>query len=575
MLNRAILALLRRYGPLLILAGCGAPDAPPASHTPAADMIIVGGAVYTGKGMETAQGVAVEGGRISAVGDRAAIEALRGPSSVYVDLQGAALFPGFTDAHAHLLGIGLRELTLNLEGIGSIEELTDVVSANVSETGAGETVYGRGWIETNWPEGRAPNRDDLDEVSPDNPVLLERADGHAMVVNSAALAKAGIDEKTADPAGGLIERDGNGRPTGVLIDNAQNLVAGLIESPSADTRREAFEVGAEVYARYGWTGVHNMSVDSRDVPLMEELAGASSQTAGHARLPIRVYNALDASGLDWLESNAPHTDKTGRIVTRALKLYADGALGSRGAALSEPYSDRPDTSGLLLMEAPQALEMMKRAHKAGVQVAAHAIGDRGNRLVLDWFEQTLPEADRASARWRVEHAQILHTEDIPRFARLGAIASMQPSHAIGDLFFAPARLGSARLDGAYAWRSLLDSGAVIAGGSDAPVERGDPLIEFYAAVARRSLEGFSNEDWRADQAVSRAEALAMFTSAPAFASFAEDRLGAIEVGKAADFTAFSADIMTIPPEEILRAKAVLTVVDGKIIYDGRGRSPEE
>jgi predicted amidohydrolase YtcJ len=486
-----------------------------------------------------------------------------GEATALVDLAGAALYPGFVDSHAHLLGIGMRELTLNLEGVSSIEELVDIVAAAAQETPEGETIYGRGWIETQWPEKRFPSRADIDEASDAHPVILERADGHALVANSMALERAGVTRETADPDGGRIERDAAGEPTGMLIDNAMSFVAALVAAPSETARREAYAVGADVYAAYGWTGVHNMSVDLADLALIDA-------EAAEGGLAIRVYNAIDKTGYEAIAAG-PRRNNSGRIVTRAVKLYVDGALGSRGAALIEPYSDRPDTSGLLLMTHEEAAPLFERALRDGVQIATHAIGDRGNKLVLDWYEEAfakVPADERkvANPRWRVEHAQVLRHEDIARFSKLGVIASMQPSHAIGDLYFAPARLGDARLDGAYAWRSLLDAGAVIAGGSDAPVERGDPLIEFYAAVARKDLEGKFGPEWRPSQKVSRAEALAMFTSAPAFASFQEADLGTIEVGKKADFTAFSKDIMTAPEAEILTAKTAMTVVDGEIIY---------
>ncbi|GAB4521944.1 MAG: amidohydrolase [Amphiplicatus sp.] len=494
------------------------------------------------------------------VGARADIDPLAGRDAEVIELESGALYPGFVDSHAHLLGIGLRELTLNLEGVGSIDELVDIVAANVTESPPGATVYGRGWIETGWPEKRMPTRDDLDPVSPDNPVVLTRADGHAAVVNSAALAAAGVDAQTPDPEGGRIEKDASGRPTGMLIDRAMDLVSPLIGAPDEARRNEAYAVGARVYAAYGWTGLHNMSVEPEDVAIMERLAAQGD-------LPIRVYNALEPAGLDWLEENAPRTDDTGRVITRAVKLYADGALGSRGAALFEPYADAPDTAGLLLMTPDEAKALMRRALAAGVQVCTHAIGDKANALALDWYAEALQGA-QGEPRWRIEHAQIVRPADIPRFAALGVIASMQPSHAIGDLFFAPARLGPGRLDGAYAWRSLIDADAIIAGGSDAPVERGDPLIEFYAAVARRSLDGFQGEDWRPEEAVTREEALKMFTLWPAYASFQESALGSIEPGKRADFTAFSKDIMTIPVAEIPTARATLTVVDGVVAYRG-------
>lgn len=546
-------ALTVAFGCLALLGSCQ------KSPSRAADFVISGGPIYTGASEVPVEAVAVTHGQVTGVGSIAEIEPLVGAHTERIDLAGAAMFPGFTDAHAHLLGIGMRELTLNLEGVGSVAELVEIVARETSKLAPGDVLYGRGWIETGWPENRFPNRDDLDPVAPNNPVVLFRADGHAAVVNSAALAAANIDEAAKDPEGGRIERDAAGRPTGMLIDNAMGLVSSLVPKPDKARRREALKVGSEVYARYGWTGLHNMSVDPADVPLIEALADAGD-------IQIRVYNAIDPDGLDALAASGPRKNKDGRVVTRAVKLYMDGALGSRGAALLDPYSDRPDTNGLLLMTGEEADAYFAKASKAGLQVCVHAIGDRGNRLTLDGFEKAFGGVDDKDRRWRVEHAQVLSLADIPRFAKLKVIASMQPSHAIGDLFFAPARLGPERLNGAYAWRSLLDTGAVVAAGSDAPVERGDPAIEFYAAVARRSLDGFQGADWHAEEAVSRAEALRMLTAAPAYASFQDQALGVIEVGREADFTAFDIDLMTAPESDLPKAKAVLTVVAGKVAY---------
>lgn len=523
--------------------------------------IFTGGPIYTGdEENPTVEAVAVSGGAIVAVGTRDIVERGASGDVAIVDLDGAAMYPGFTDAHAHLIGIGLRELTLNLENVGSVAELVSIVAENAQAASDGQTVYGRGWIETGWPEERMPNRIDLDPVSRNNPVVLFRADGHAAVVNSAALEAAGINDATPDPDGGRIDRDQYGRATGILIDKAMGLVAGLIEAPSSAQKRDAYEKGSDVYAAYGWTGLHNMSVDPADVAIMEKLSADGA-------LDIRVYNALDRSGFDMLEASGPRVSDNVKIITRTIKLYVDGALGSRGALLADPYSDAPETSGLLLLPEDQAKNYFNRAIPAGIQIVTHAIGDKGNTLVLDWYENTFARnQDAGDLRWRIEHAQILDTDDIPRFAALGVIPSMQPSHAIGDLFFAPNRLGPNRLDGAYAWRALIDAGAIIAGGSDAPVERGDPLIEFYAAVARRGLDGTQTQDWRPAQAVTREEALKMFTLWPAYASFQEGLLGTIEPGKRADFTVFSKDIMTVPEAEILSAKPVMTVIDGEIVF---------
>ncbi|MCI5048602.1 MAG: amidohydrolase [Aquisalinus sp.] len=483
------------------------------------------------------------------------------PDAEEIKLGEAIAFPGFTDAHAHLDGIGFRELTLNLEGTSSVEELKSRVAEEVGETTPGDVIYGRGWIETGWPEGRFPNRYDLDEAAPDNPVILGRADGHAAVVNSRAIELSGITDETPDPSGGAIERDENGVATGILIDNAENLVRGLIATPSPERRKEALQKGAEVYAAYGWTGVHSMSVNQADTELLIQLEE-------EGRLPIRVYNSLTPAGLDDLAETGFWEMNDGKLTTRAIKFYVDGALGSRGALLKEPYADQQKTRGLQLITKEQAVGAYRKALANDIQVTTHAIGDRGNTLVLDWYEEVLADHD-GDPRWRIEHAQVIDPADIPRFAALGVIASMQPSHAIGDLHFAPARLGDERLRGAYAWRSLTDAGAVIAGGSDAPVERGDPMIEFYAAVGRTDLAGFQGANWHPEEALSRAEALAIFTKNPAYAAFMENRLGTIEVGKKADFTVLSADIMTIPVEQIPDVKAVMTIVDGKVVYDAR------
>lgn len=520
-----------------------------------ADLMIWGGPIYTNAKTPTAEAVAIKDGRIAFVGSRAAAQRHLGKATEVVDLKGAALFPGFTDSHAHLRGIGERELSLNLEGSKSAAEAVSRVKAYLTARKPSGPVWGRGWIETGWPEGRFLEKGDLDPIAPDRPVLLTRADGHALVANSAALKAAGIDETTAAPAGGEIVKGKDGKPTGMLVDNAMDLVAKLRLPPSEADRRAAFDAAFKVEAAYGWTGVHSMSVAWADVGLLETL-NAEGKT------PLRVYNAVDVGQAGPLFDGGPRATKDGRIVTRAVKLYADGALGSRGAALFEPYADAPGTTGLILTPPERMREALAKAKASGIQVAAHAIGDRGNANVLDLMAEQKPQG----LRWRIEHSQVVRPADIPRFAKEGIVASMQPSHAIGDLHFAPARLGDARLVGAYAWETLTKSGAVVAGGSDAPVERGDALIEFYAAVARRDLQGFSAPNWRPKEALSRAEALKLFTSNAAYARFAEKDLGAIEVGKIADLSAFSVDLMKAPEADIPKGHAVLTVVDGKVVY---------
>ncbi len=533
----------------------------------AQELLIRGGTIYTGvEAQPTAEVVLVQNGRIAYVGAAAGLPEVEYAETL--DLLGATMFPGFTDGHAHLDGVGWRELTLNLEGSTSVVDAMARLTAWAAAHPDGPIV-GRGWIETRWPESangaRFLTAADLDAAAPGRVVLLSRADGHAVVASTPALEAAGINASTAAPSGGEILKGPDGQPTGLLVDAAEQLVAGLMPQADPEALRDAYRAGFRVEAAYGWTGVHFMSAPWRDIPLLESMA-----EAGEA--PLRVYNSVTPDGAAALIAGGPRSVADGRIITRAIKYYADGALGSRGAALFEPYSDRPDTTGLMQITGAEIVPLYEAALRGGIQIATHAIGDRGNASVAEWYAQALrevPAADRPNGqdvRWRIEHAQILRPSDYHWFRDLPIIASMQPSHAIGDLYFAPARLGEARLDGAYAWHSLVDMGVIVVGGSDAPVERGAPLIEFYAAVARRDLEGNQGPDWRPNEAVDRATALKMFTLWPAYASFREDELGTIEVGKRADFTAFSVDLMTAPAADIPRGHATLTVVDGVVVY---------
>jgi hypothetical protein len=526
------------------------------STAKAGDLLIHGGPIHTGvDAAPTAQAVLIRDDKILFVGDLAAAKAKAAKDVRDIDLKGAAAYPGFVDAHAHLTGIGLRELTLNLDQVKSVAELVAAVKAYAAAHPEG-AIYGRGWIETHWPEKRFPTKADLDAAAPGRIVVLGRSDGHASVASTAALAKAGITAATPAPAGGQILKGPDGQPDGMLIDHAQSLVEGVIPPPSLALKREALEKAGQLYASRGWTGLANMSVETEDHALLAALAG-------EGRFGLRVDNYMDPSAAGLVLSFGPFEDKTGLIRVRGIKLYMDGALGSRGAALLEPYSDA-EGLGLQLTQRDKGLSLMKKAKAVNAQVAMHAIGDRGNRMTLDWFEEAL--AGDTQARWRIEHAQIVADTDLPRFAKLGVIASMQPSHAIGDLFFAPARLGQDRLHEGYRWNDFLKAGVVVAAGSDAPVEVGDPRIEFYAAVYRHSLDGFANADWHLEEAVTRAEALKMLTLAPAYAAFREKELGTLEAGKKADLTAFDKDLMTIEPKAILTAQPVLTVVDGKVAF---------
>jgi hypothetical protein len=521
-------------------------------------LLIAGGPIHTGvAGAPPVEAVAIRGDRIVFAG--ALAEARRAaPDARTIDLGGAAAFPGFVDSHVHLTEVGFREMTLNLEGSASIAEVQARLKAWAKEQPKGP-INGRGWIETHWPEHRFPTRADLDAVVSDRPVYLGRSDGHAGVANTAALALAGITASTPNPEGGEILRDAKGEPTGMLVDNAQHLMRDRLPQPDKAAKREALGRADRLYRSRGWTAGHHMSVDQESLDVLRAMAGAGA-------LSIRVDNYMDIPFAGEVLSAGPSTDASGKVRLRGVKIYADGALGSRGAALLAPYSDKPGSMGLLVTPHETMIEVMTKAKASGAQVAVHAIGDRGNRLTLDAMAEVLGAA-HTDRRWRIEHAQILSLQDLPRFAAMGVIASMQPSHAIGDLYFATDRLGAERLKGAYAWRSLLESGAVVCAGTDAPVEKGDPLIEFYAATYRHALNGFAGPNWGLDQAVSRAQALHMITAAPAYAVGREAELGTIEAGKRADITVFSKDLMSVEPAEIIKAKAVMTVVDGQVVYE--------
>jgi predicted amidohydrolase YtcJ len=525
----------------------------------AEDLLISGGPIYTGDAKQPrVEALLIRGEKIVFAG---ALEQARrqAANARPINLDGGAAYPGFVDSHAHLTGIGLRELELNLEGVTSIEALATALKEWAKAHPGADPITGRGWIETHWPEKRFPTRADIDRAVSDRPVFLERADGHAAIANSRALALGGVDAKSVDPAGGKILRDTAGAPTGMLIDAAMDRVYSKLPALTFERRREALERAVALYAARGWTAVHNMSATREEVSILEDLARAR-------KLPIRVYNYLDVQYADEVLAKGPRRDSTGLVHVRGVKLYMDGALGSRGAALLANYSDAPG-NGLLLTQPEELARILKRARATKTQVATHAIGDRGNRMVLDAYAGTFGTDSRSlkQARWRIEHAQIIDPADIPRFGSLGVIASMQPSHAIGDLYFAPSRLGPHRLLGAYAWRRLLDTGAMIAAGSDAPVEKGDPLIEFYAATHRHDLAGRAGPDWHLEQAVSRSEALRMLTAAPAHAVFRESELGTLEAGKLADLTVFSADVMTAEPAQIPIARPVMTIVGGSVL----------
>lgn len=534
-----------------------------------ADIVFTNGNIYTvNERQPHAQAIAVKGGRIIFAGSNEDVKKYVGNRTRVVDLAGHTVVPGMTDAHYHLMGVGQREMTLNLEGTTSLEDFLTKVKARVDRAKPGEWVTGRGWIETFWKPQVFPTRQELDRIAPNNPVFLRRADGHGAVANSAALKIAGITRNTPSPFGGEISKDKSGEPNGMLLDNAQEFVTKNIPQPTAANIEQALLLGVQRSIKLGWCEIQDPGGDYGDVALYKKLYE-------EGKIKLRIYKAVYGPTQDsarLLREGPTIGAYDHRFTLRTIKVVFDGALGSRGAALLEPYSDKPDTSGFLREKPEELLPMFKEALRQGIQVQTHAIGDRTNRTILDLYENALnamPPDQRKiqNPRWRVEHAQIVNPVDIPRFAKLGVIPSMQPSHAIGDLHFAPARLGLKRLEGAYAWQSFIKSGVIVPGGSDAPVERGEPMIEFYAAVARKDMKGFSGEGWHPEEAVSREQALKMFTIWAAYAAFEENLKGTIEPGKLADLTVLSADIMKIPEPEILKTECLMTIIGGEVVYE--------
>jgi len=538
-----------------------------------ADSVFINGNIYTvNEKQPHAEALAVKDSRIVYVGSNQGATAYRGPKTNMIDLHGATVVPGLTDSHYHLMGVGEREVTLNLEGTTSLEDFLSKVKARVDKTESGKWVTGRGWIEMFWSPQAFPTKYDLDKVSPNNPIFLERADGHGAVANSLALKIAGITKDTPNPFGGEILKDKqSGEPVGMLLDGAHELVTKHILPGTAAEAEQALLLGVKRSIELGWCEIQNAGSVYDDIALFKKVYG-------EGKIKLRIYNAVYGPGPNadrFLSEGQTIGAFDDRFTMRTIKVVSDGALGSRGAALIEPYSDA-DTSGFLTVKEAELRPMLERALRLGFQVETHAIGDRANHMVLDAYERAfaaVPPAQRKvrEPRWRIEHAQILAPDDIARFAKLGVIASMQPSHAIGDLFFAPSRLGMKRLAGAYAWQSLLKSGATVIGGSDAPVERGEPMIEFYAAVARKSTKAFTGEGWHPEEAVTREQELKMFTISPAYAAFQEKEKGTIEPGKLADLTILSNDIMKIPEAEILKTRCVMTVIGGEVVYDGRAK----
>lgn len=546
---------------VLILPGCKGPSAGPGGEP--AEFIVYNARIYTvDRKNPRAQAMAIRQGRIVAVGNERAVMAYRGSKTRLIDLEGRTVVPGFVDAHGHVASFARSMERVDLRGTKTYEEMIERVRKRARETAPGRWILGRGWNHEHWKVARLPHHRALSEAVPNHPVWLVRIDGHAGLANGMALRMAGIDRNTPDPKGGEILRDSRGEPTGVLVDNAMGLVARVLPDATGEDLKRWIRLSQREFLKVGLTSVHDAGVDAKTVRAYRDLADAGG-------LVVRFYVMVSGAPLEGRPLVARGDD---RLTIRAVKLSIDGALGSRGAWLLEPYADRPKDdegkpyTGLNLISPERVERLAVRCLKNGWQLCVHAIGTRGNREVLDAFERALKKVPTQDHRFRIEHAQIVHPDDIPRFRKLGVIPSMQPTHATSDMWMAEKRLGKDRLAGAYAWRKFLAQGCRIAAGSDFPVESRNPLWGIYAAITRQDHDGNPPGGWLPGEKMTREEALRSFTLDARYAAFEEDRLGSLEPGKLADFVVLDRDIMTVPPREILKAKVLMTWIAGRPVY---------
>ncbi len=546
-----------------------------------ADLVITNGVIYTmNEAQPIVQAVAVKGDKILFVGGNEEIKVFIRESTQQIDLQGRTMTPGFIESHAHFMGIGYNELDLDLMYVQSYEELVQKVKEAVDRAQPGQWIVGRGWHQSKWDPQPSPmvkgfqTHEQLSEVSPDNPVFLRHASGHAGFANAKAMEIAGVNQLSIESLsedlteGGEIIRDEMGNPTGIFNETAMRLIGRHIPSNDEERRREALKLAIKACHRNGITSFHDAGVGKEEIALFKEFKEAGE-------LGIRLYVMLTGWDKDllneWYEKG-PEIDVDHLLSIRAIKLNCDGALGSRGAWLLEPYTDRPGHYGHETLPMEFVLETSRKALQTGFQVCSHAIGDRANKEILDRYETAFKEfPDRATDhRFRIEHAQHLHPNDIPRFGSLGVIPAMQAIHMASDRPWAIDRLGEQRiLDGAYVWQKLLQTGAKVINGTDAPVEPLDPIPSFYASVARKTLKGEPAGGYEPDQKMSREEALRSYTLDAAFGAFEENLKGSIEPGKLADFTVFSQNIMEVPEEAILSTKVLMTIFGGKLVYEAK------
>lgn len=538
------------------------------------DLVLYGGTIYTmSEKNPVVEGVVVKAGKIAFTGTKEEVSKWIGNKTEIIDLKGRAMTPGFIEGHAHLMEIGYNEMKLDLTRARSFDEIIEMVKAAAAKSKPGDWILGEGWHQDKWesqPQNSVegfPVHHALSAASPDNPVFLGHASGHAAFANARAMELAGVkaiypEGGKQEVQGGEILRDINGNPTGLFNERAMELVSSLI--PEEKNGEQALTLALQACLRNGITSFHDAGVSRQNIELYRQFRDKGKL---HTRLYVMV-TGFDRDLVHEFLRKGPEIDPEGRLTIRSVKLNCDGALGSRGAWLIEPYTDRPDTHGMPTLPMDTVLATSRLALKSGFQVCSHAIGDRANREILDRYEQAMLEhGERVDHRFRIEHAQHLHPDDISRFAALGVVPAMQAIHMSSDRPWAIDRLGEKRIrEGAYMWQALLKSGARIVNGTDAPVEPLNPVASFYASVTRQTLKGQPPGGYEPQQKMTRGQALKSYTLDAAYGAFEEKIKGSIEPGKLADFTVFSKDLMRIPEHEILSAEAVMTIVGGKVLF---------
>ena len=520
-----------------------------------ADLVVENATIYTvDKTKPSANSLAIKDGKFIAVGGD--MKKHIGPKTQRIDAKGAAVIPGLIDAHVHMRSLGDMLETFDMRFTKTREEVAQIVKRAADKMPAGEWVRGRNWDQTNWG-GEFPNADDISKVVNDRPVYLTRVDGHAGWANRKALEIGGVTKETQDPPGGQIIRDKAGNPTGVLIDRAQGLVTRKIPALTYDQVKRRLNLAGAAAARLGLTGVHDAGISLQERDAYRELIKENA-------LPVRVYAMIGGTGELWQEYSKSGPETGSHLTIRSVKLFADGALGSRGAALWQPYSDDKSISGLMVTTKETLEDQIKEVAGKNFQVCTHAIGDKANSIVLNAYAQVLK--GKNDRRFRVEHSQVVSLPDFKLFQDFNVVASMQATHATSDMRWAEKRLGPDRIAGAYAWRRYLKMGIPLANGSDFPVEDPNPLYGFYASFTRQDHNGDPEGGWQPDQKLTREESLESFTLTPAYAAFEEKQKGSITAGKLADFLILEKDIMKIAPKEVLTTKIAATYVGGKLVY---------